>query len=195
MKHRLFISTAAFLAISSSLVAQNATPAAPTPSAQTSAFHKTGWPGIEVRIYEIRRITKNHLLFVFNYWNSSSRNALLAENIRAIKVEGMDDIRFDPHDVSKGATLTDEGTDITYKPERPAKVALPPSADPAYLRLRPNDSDLLSVAFFCPPPPPQEPGAKPKKQTVAIKLPNVETPFRNITIPQNEGEVIRLYQN
>jgi len=193
MKHRLFLSATVFLAISSPLLSQNPKPGAPAPSAQTSAFHKTGWPGIEVRIYEIRRITKNHLLFVFNYWNSSARNALLAENIRAIKVEGMDDLLFDPHDPSKGATLTDEGTDITYKPERPAKVALPPSADPAYLRLGPNDSDLLSVAFFCPPPPAQEPGAKPQKQSVTIKLPNVEDPFRNIVIPQNEGETIKFY--
>ena len=193
MKHRLFLSATVFLAISSPLLSQNPKPGAPAPSAQPSPFHKTDWPGIEVRIYEIQRITKNHLLFVFNYLNSSSHNVLLAENIRAVKVEGMDDLLFDPHDPSKGATLTDEGTDITYKPERPAKVTLPPSAEPAYLRLRPNDSDLLSVAFFCPPPPPQEPGAKPQKQTVAIKLPKVEAPFRNIAIPQAEGEVVKFH--
>jgi hypothetical protein len=119
----------------------------------------------------------------------------MASNIRKIKKTGINGelievTEYDPYDISLGAIMSEETVAMTYK-------AYAGEAAPAGLGFKPREGTFLYATFPAPPPPPppEKPDAKPEKQTVSIRLPKVKEPFRNIVIPQNEGEVIKFHPN
>jgi hypothetical protein len=165
-----------------------------TVSAQVKANEKadlptlltTEWPGIKSSIWEIRRIANNRLLFRISFDNISSSSAHMAGEVRMTS----DGPQVIPYDISSNAQLTDEKTQISYKADKGNPC-------PSGFGFRPGDGTIVNITFPAPPPPPpaEKPDAKPEKQTVSIRLPKVKEPFRNIVIPQNEGEVIKFHPN
>jgi hypothetical protein len=193
LPHLSLLATACLLAFSGTGLSQE-----PPPSMARAPQHPvriaTEWAGIEASIWEIRRLPGNRLLIQCAFDNLSAKTAFLAVNIRTVKKPGIngepatEGVEFDPYNISAGALLTDEGTELTYK-------AVPGSPAPSGFGFRPGDGTVLSVTFPAPPPPPEKPGAAPVKQKVSVQLPQVRQPFRNIVIPQIEGEVIKFHPN
>jgi len=192
LQHPFVLATACLLAFSGTALSQAPQPPKAEPP-QRSVRSATDWPGIVATIWEIQRLPNNQLLVQCAFDNLSAKTAFLATNIRVEKRPGMnggpetEGVEFDPYNISNGALLTDEGTELSYK-------AVPGSPAAAGFGFRPGDGTVLSVTFPCPPPPPQEkPGAAPVKQKVSVQLPQVRQAFRNILIPQAEGEVVKFH--
>jgi hypothetical protein len=193
LQHLFLLATACLLVLSGNGLSQVAPPSK-TPPPLHPARIATEWPGIEASILEISRLPNNRLLLQCAFDNLSSKPAFLAVNIRTVKKPGInggpatEGSEFDPFNISAGALITDERTGLTYK-------AFPGGPAPSGFGFRPGDGTSFSVTFPAPPlpPPPEKPDAKPEKQTVTIRLPQVKGPFRNIVIPQNEGEVIKFH--
>jgi hypothetical protein len=195
LQHIFLLTTACLLALSGAGLSQE-----PPPSKAQSPQHPvriaTDCAGIVASIWEISRLSENRLLIDCGFDNLSAKPAFLAANIRKVKQPGIDGgpstegSEFEPYNISAGAILTDERTGLTYK----AFHSGPASSGFGF---RPGDGTAFSVTFPAPPPPPppEKPDAKPEKQTVSIRLPQVKEPFRNIVIPQNEGEVIKFHPN
>lgn len=193
--HIFILATVCLLTLSGVGLSQEPPPSKTQPPQHTIKI-ATEWPGILASIWEIRRLPDNRLVLQCAFDNLSAKPAFLSGNTRTVKKPGIDGgpstevSEFEPYNISVGALLTDQRTGLTYK-------ALPGASAPSGFGFRPGDGTSFDVTFPAPPPPPrpEKPDAKPEKQTVSIKLPKVKEPFRNIVIPQNEGEVIKFHPN
>jgi hypothetical protein len=147
-------------------------------------------PGLEIFILEASRSASNQITFRLRIGNTSQKNASLFQEIIPSKNPELERDTVIPYNVTLNATMTEEKTGAVSK-------ALPSGCFPGSIPLTPSEGTQLSVTFPAPPPPPppEKPDAKPEKQTVSIRLPKVKEPFRNIVIPQNEGEVIKFHPN
>lgn len=146
--------------------------------------------GLEIFILEASRSAPNEITFRLRIGNTSQNNASLFQEIIPSKNPGLEGDTVIPYNVTLNATMTEERTGTVFK-------ALPGRTFPGAVPFSPNEGTQLNITFPAPPPPPkpEKPDAKPEKQTVSIRLPKVKEPFRNIVIPQNEGEVIKFHPN
>ncbi|MEY2906953.1 MAG: hypothetical protein RLZZ408_1424 [Verrucomicrobiota bacterium] len=163
----------------------------------------TAWKGVEARLFEVQRLPGNTLLCSIFFANrpDAKEHAIIAENIRKVIRPGLngappyEDIAYDPYSPATGATLIDEKTGISYKIDEAGNNSLHKSTSESSFTLRPDTGIVMSFVVKCPPIPEVEPGQKPPKQIITIQTPKVKEPFRNIVIPQNEGEVIKFHPN
>jgi hypothetical protein len=146
--------------------------------------------GLEIFILEASRSAPNEITFRLRIGNTSQKNASLFQEIIPSKNPELEVDTVIPYNVTINATMTEEKSGAVSK-------ALPRAPLPGALSFSPHEGTQLGITFPAPPPPPppEKPDAKPEKQTVSIRLPKVKEPFRNIVIPQNEGEVIKFHPN
>ena len=163
----------------------------------------TAWNGVQARLFELQRLPGNMLLCSIFFANrpDTKEHAIIAENIRKVMRPGQngappyEDIEYDPYSPATGATLIDEKTGISYRIDDTGNNSLQKSVSESSFTLRPDTGVVMSFVLKCPPVPEVEPGQKPPKQTITIPTPKIQEPFRNIVIPQNEGEVIKFHPN
>lgn len=163
----------------------------------------TAWKGVEARLFELQRLPGNMLLCSILFANrpDSTEHAIIAENIRKVIRPGLngapayEDLEFDPYSPATGAMLIDENTGISYKVDETGNNSLHKSISEGSFTLRPDRGIVMSFILKCPPLPEVEPGQKPPKQIITIQTPKVKEPFRNIVIPQNEGEIVKFHPN
>ena len=163
----------------------------------------TAWNGVHARLFELQRLPGNMLLCSIFFANrpDAKEHAIIAENIRKVMRPGAngappyEDVEFDHYSPAIGATLIDEKTGISYKVDDAGTDSLHKSISESSFILRPDTGIVMSFVLKCPPVPETEPGQKPPKQIITIQTPKVKEPFRNIVIPQNEGEVVKFHPN
>jgi hypothetical protein len=146
--------------------------------------------GLEIFILEASRSAPNEITFRLRIGNTSQKNVDLFQEIIPSKNPELEGDTIIPYNVTLNATMTEEKTGAVLK-------ALPSGGFPGAIPFTPHEGTQLGITFPAPPPPPppEKPDAKPEKQTVSIRLPKIKEPFRNIVIPQNEGEVIKFHPN
>jgi hypothetical protein len=144
--------------------------------------------GLDIFMYEVIRSAPSEITFTVFILNTSQKNADLFQEIIPSKNPELEPDTIIPYNATLNATMTEEKTGAVSK-------ALPSGCFPHAIPLTPNHGTQRNITFPAPPPPPlpEKPDAKPEKQTVTIRLPRVKGPFRNIVIPQNEGEVIKFH--
>jgi len=178
---------------------------APTPTVQVlpaRPHQATDWKGVEVMPWEITRLPGDLLLCQFHFMNrmDSDFSGLLADNIRAVKRTDpstgstYEEFMYDPYDLSKGATVKDEGTGVVFQVDKDSTGALPGTSVAYSFNLRPGDGCFMSVIFRCPPRPQVEPGKKPPKQTISIKLSKVKQAISDLPVPREDGDSVKFHK-